>query len=342
LRYQEETGRAEELTNFCKMDNIINWLTKAWKEHSIIFLFLSAAIGGIVGASIKLIFEYLIPERFKTRKEALAIINRYSPPLVQSAEALRGRIANLLQMIRFNWFEKSEYYKLSTLYVFCSFFAWLEILFGKLSLLHFKSSRKQRRLTSIINGVEKAFNNRIYFGDLKFSKIRSDTDVPKFVCKALGELMVKSSNKDNSSPIEFVEFCKQCRSNRDFKDWLDNLCQFLSGVQRSPDNLKWDRLLIIELSLFGLINYLDPRHKITKKFKTKQTIGIASSIERKHAKEMLSEDFVRKKLPVKVEERRKRFARRWRLILGGKYKWRPLWLKKKKKVGEEKIERVLS
>jgi hypothetical protein len=313
------------------MTNLIRWFTAAYEEHSIAFVFLSALVGGLIGASLKLLFEFLIPEGMKARREARAIVARYRSPIVRAADALRGRIGNLLSMSGLNWFEESEYYRLSTLYVFCDYFGWVEILCSKVAHLRFESSRKNRRLSMLLNGVDKAFNNRTYFGDLEFDDIPDDSDVPKFACKALGELMISDCEKEPASPIGFVEFCRRSRSEGEFRSWLGNLDKFLRGVRKSPDNLKWDRLLVIELSLIALINFLDPHHELARCPSPESTVKIADRIQRKRVRQVLVRDCRVKRLPVVVEGGLSRVGR----IIGlrGKALRTPRWFSRSRADG---------
>jgi hypothetical protein len=278
----------------------IDLLIRAWNEHSIAFVFLSAVIGGFVGATLKLLFEFLIPERLRARREAKVIVSRYRAPLARSVYALIARIDNFRLMAEHKWFDIDEYYRLSTLYVFCEYFAWKEILLGELTRLRYESSGKNRRLALLIDNVEKAFNNRSYFGDLSFEQIPADTDVPKFACKALGEVMIEKQDDNLPTPIGFVKFCKNWRDNREFGAWLFNLQRFLSGVAKSANNLKWDRILIIRLSLSALLEFLDPKHEIAGRLDKGEAKRIVAEIQRSRAQEVFLNDCILKGLPVGI------------------------------------------
>lgn len=297
-----------------------NWVTAELAEHSLLFVFLSAVVGGLIGASAKYIFEFLLPEGFKERREARLILLRYRNPILKASDALYGRIRNLLAMENRDWLSQSEYYRLSTLYVFGCYFAWMEILFGKLATLRMGNSKKERQLNVLLTQVEKAFNNRSYFGDLAFSAIPADTDVPKFACKALGELLVVERGGDRE-PRGFVGFCDTYRSDVEFRAWYSNLDCFLAGLTGASGQMKHDRLSIIGLSLIALINFLDPRHELTREAQIDDVNLLIEGINSVRAKDVFSSDckskcmnigrahlLPKRKTPAKATWRRRRLT----------------------------------
>ena len=76
------------------IDSLSVFLNKQFQERTLLLLFLTALIGGFFGASFKLIFEVILAGRYKEKQEAKRIVNIFSNPIVRSADALRGRIAN--------------------------------------------------------------------------------------------------------------------------------------------------------------------------------------------------------------------------------------------------------
>jgi hypothetical protein len=295
------------------LGEIIQLLLHAWDEHSLFFVFMSALIGGLIGASVKLCFEFLIPETLKARREANQIVSRYSAPLARSISALTSRIDNLLFMVEYKWFDENEYYRLSTLYIFCEYFAWRQILLGELTRLRYESSKKNRRFILLFNNVEKAFNNRSYFGDLPFNKIPDYTDVPKYVCKALGELMIVREKENQPLPVSFVDFCDSYRENKKFAEWVLNLEKFLFDLSKSDVNFKWDRLVIIRLSLSALQQFVDPNHEICGKLSPSEADKLVTLIQRPWAKDIFLTDCINKNLPIgigSIELTLRRFIRK--------------------------------
>lgn len=300
------------------------WLQQAMVDLNIVFFAMSAIIGGFVGASLKLVFEVILADRYRQSREVKVIIAKYRNPILNAADALCGRIDNLLRMSYIDWFTQSEYYRISTLYVFCSYFAWIELLFGRLTLFHFETSRQNKRLNHLLLAVDKAFNNRAYFKPLPYSSIPNDTDLPKFICKALGEITVRDLLAQEPSCLGFVEFWEKYKQDDNFRAWLKPLEDFLSGIKDEVGNLKWDRLHLIELSLIGLINFLDPLHEVTRKYHHSETQTIFRKIHHENARQLFSSDVVKKRIPIMIESTLENRKRRILERMGRGYK-QPAW-----------------
>ena len=199
------------------MPYYIYWRTVMWdllnqqfQERTVGLIFLAAVIGGVVGASLKLIFEVVLADRYRHAQNAKMIIDKYRNPIVRSADMLRGRLVNILMTADTNWYTDSEYYRLSTYYVFCVYFAWIHLLFGNLLRLRYNTSRRNRKLNLLVIAVDKAFNNRTYFSLGPYSAQSPNTaELPKFLCQALGELTVNEGPGNDPSCFTFSQFCRQ-------------------------------------------------------------------------------------------------------------------------------------
>ena len=297
---------------------MFDFLFQELQKNSILLILLSSVIGGFIGATLKLVFEVVLADRYKQRRQAKFIIDKYSNPIVSTADALRGRIANFLQGSDQNWFDKSEYYRLSTLYVFCAYFAWVEILFGNLTRIRYLTSKRNRRLHRILNAIDKAFNNRDYFYPIYKTRPSEEIDeIPKFICKALGEQTIDNSTADGPSCLSFSDFCMKYANDSEYHSWVKNLEKFLTNIKEEYGNLKWDRMHIIQLSLIALTNFLDPKHEQSRNYKSSVTKLVLNRIKYQSANEQFSMDVVRYNLPIIVESR-KRIFRRKVLLLRGK------------------------
>src|SRR4051812_2555544 len=100
------------------------WFTQAFQEHSIFWLLMTALLGGVIGAGIKLLFENVLAVQIGNRRTARQAIRNYTYPLLRSAESLNRYIELLLHNIDKNWFDNKEdnYFKLALLYQFSDFF----------------------------------------------------------------------------------------------------------------------------------------------------------------------------------------------------------------------------
>lgn len=295
---------------------MIDFLQTELKENSILLILISAIIGGFVGATLKLVFEVILADRYNQNREAKAIINKYRNPIVSSADALRGRIANFLSESDQEWFSQSEYYRLSTLYVFCAYFAWVEILFGNLTRIRYLTSRQNRKLHRIVVSIDKSFNNREYFYPIdEYIPANNTCELPKFICKALGELTIDDCSNNEPSCLNFSDFCRKYYEDSEYREWICNLENFLSNIKKDYGNLKWDRMHIIQLSLIALTNFLDPQHELSRKYKSSITKMLLSRINYHNAREIFCMDVVKNQLPVVVEGKKAYFSRLLLIIL---------------------------
>ncbi len=76
-----------------------NWLERSFEQYSIVWLIISSAIGGVIGASVKLAFEVVLPARLKERREVIVLTHKYTTPILLAAEALRNRLSNMIKLI---------------------------------------------------------------------------------------------------------------------------------------------------------------------------------------------------------------------------------------------------
>jgi hypothetical protein len=140
-----------------------------------------------------------------------------------------------------------------------------------------------------------------------------DSDVPKFICKAIGELSSKR-DKDVVSSLDFVEFVRKYKQDAEFRGWLSNLERFLLGTRKAPGNVNWDRLHIIQIGLLALTNFLDPAHELTPRLPTRHARKILERIQNEDAREVVASDAVRKRLPIALESSYRRSVRRLSLV----------------------------
>lgn len=283
--------------------------------QSVGFIIFLAFTAGVVGASMKLIFEVILADRYRQEREAERILNRYRNPLVRAADALRGRVYNVLLTSEESWLRDSEYYRMSTFYVFCVYFAWVEILFENLLRLNFMTSNSNRRLSLLLAAVDKTFNNNEYFIEKRRSSDNTG-ELPKFICKALGEVTIQRNEKGEETCLSFTEFCSRYRNDKVFRGWVDNLGPFLEGPRREYGNPSWDRFHLIELSLVALVNYLDPQHKQTRAIAPPITRRILNGCFSPMAREVFRADAIKFQMPLKLEGARERWQRWWMIRRG--------------------------
>ncbi|MGC9396540.1 MAG: hypothetical protein ACP5J4_16980 [Anaerolineae bacterium] len=144
---------------------MVDWLQRAFEETSVIWILLSSIIGGIVGASVRLVFEVILPQRLQQRRETLAVERKYRIPILFATEELRNRLGNIIRNMnaieKENWLQHNPpgYYYLSTLYVVAQFFGWFRILRKRVTYLDLTSTKETRRFEGYLKLIEKGFSD---------------------------------------------------------------------------------------------------------------------------------------------------------------------------------------
>ena len=289
-------------------------------KNSLGLLLLSSVVGGVIGASIKLTFSTILPDRIRDARAARRLISRHRNPLIRSADALASRISNMLRNAKRDWLRQSDYYRLSTYYVVCTYFAWVELLYGHLLRLRYTTSRRNRQLNRALLAVDKTFNNTDYFGRGHYASQQpaasSSGELPKFITRALGEIVTDSSRPERPRCIGFADFCKRHREDAEFREWLRNLDPFFGNLKNEYGNTTWDRLHLIQLSLISLTNFLDAAHEQSRSYGPADTRRLLRAVGDAYARELFCADVVRYRLPVVAEDLGHRLRRRVRLAIG--------------------------
>jgi len=262
----------------------------------------ASTIGGVVGASLKLLFEVVLGGKIAHRRDVENSIQQYKVPLVSASEALAARIGNLVSSQGKNWFQTSSYYYLSTLYIFCLYFGYVEILNNKLLQLRLSDTKRSRKIFRAFILVEKALNNNVYFrcGDYRKNN-GSFGELPKLICKALGELIVVANGQGERECLGFVEFCAKVEKDAEFKKWLGILDDFINSANDEFGNASWDRLHLVELALLVLSNALDPKNLHSSKLSRSKAKAILAGVKEPYAREVFVADTVKWRLPIRVE-----------------------------------------
>ncbi len=277
----------------------------ALPANSLVLILVSSFVGGFVGASLKFVFEVLLPNNIKQRKQANEIFDKFSNPTIRSADALRSRIANFTSGRNERWFDTSPYYKMITLYIFASYFAWVEILYRKLDLLRFQASKRSRRLHYRLNHVEKSFNNIDYFYPL----LREDLDkvyqsaLPKYYCKAIGEKIILDASFEHPAVMDFTTFYETYQQDPAYRELFQRLEFFLSKIANQYHNLHWDRVILVQMSLLSLLSSLDIKHVRTRKYKVSDYQLLMGRINYPTVKEVLFRDIYRYNLKIRLSNR---------------------------------------
>jgi hypothetical protein len=231
-----------------------SWLTRSFNEYTLAWLLLSSVVGGVVGASVKFLFDDVLSPRLGSRRETARTIRKYTTPLVRSAEALERRINIMVRNDDERWYQTDEYFRLSTLYLFGDYFSWIRILERTFGFLPYESHSRGRQLNFRLNGPFRALTSHAYFrGYVDMASVGA-SGVPRLMLSAIGEGMTSAGNV----PVTFTEFLGKYADDTRFRRWFADLDSFLSEAHRN-NGVYWDRLIAAGATLRMLIQLLEPR-----------------------------------------------------------------------------------
>ena len=85
---------------------------RSFEQYSILWIVLSAGIGGIIGGWSKFLFEQMLPAQMKMRMEARQAFKKYRYPIIRAADALDRRLQNFVQFVDRKWYDdvRDSYY----------------------------------------------------------------------------------------------------------------------------------------------------------------------------------------------------------------------------------------
>ncbi len=250
---------------------MIEFILRSFEEYSIIWIIISAGIGGLIGSLIDFVFNQLIAPKLQISRDSKAAIKKYRYPILRSADALDRRLENLIKFVDKKWFDDSEddYYRLSTLYLIGCYFGWSKVLEDEAFLEYELSNKKAKQFSIQFNRVFKGLTGFYYFKDVNHSEMPDikQASVPRLALTAIGELMLKTPKNEDEMPsvLDFVEFIRQYESSSDFKRWFRYLEQLFSNLKRDKNDAKWNRLIIFFSNLREFVAFLDKEGRQTSR-----------------------------------------------------------------------------
>jgi hypothetical protein len=244
----------------------MDWLTRAFAEHSIAWIVLSAVVGllsGAVSAWVTYGFkrqELLEAAQLKQKDRVREQIIRWANPILSAVEDLNHRLENILdkgylilnKQGRFSpqWSITYDYFMSSTLYLFAQYFAWIQMLREQLSFELFQSEQTKVEFFKRIRAVGKPL------ADFPYAPLNNcngeDRQVFRLQQRVIGELLIlRDSN--SSGCMSYPDFLEKLKEPS-FERHLEPLRALLENV--SPDdNCRWIRLEETRKALWDLMEY---------------------------------------------------------------------------------------
>jgi len=259
-------------------DDGLNWLTRSFSQYTVIWLVVSSLVGGLIGSSVRFLFEDILRPRIGWQRETAQVVRRYTAPLIRSAEALERRINILVRNEKHRWFDNDEYFRLSTLFAFGEFLGWVRLVERRFGFLPFESSRRGRQFDRRLNGLFRALSSHAYFRWHADQDSIDASEIPRGMLRAIGEVMTASN--DDATVMEFTDFSLQHTRDDQFRRWFLELDTFLRRAH-PEDELRWDRLILAGANLRALIRFMDPTGSmVTKRFLANVDLIAAAEVRR--------------------------------------------------------------
>lgn len=237
------------------------WLTRSVSQYTVAWILISSLVGGIIGASVRFIFEDVLRPKLGWRRDTDRLVKRYTTPLLRAADALERRVNIMVRNHQEGWYLQSEYFRLSTLFIFGEYLGWVRALEREFGFVPFESTRRGREFYRHLYGLFRALSSFAYFRWSKDLGAVDASQVPRLMLTAIGEAMICEGDPPRAK--EFTAFLKEYGADEQFRRWFAELDLFLSDA--SPDSaLRWDRLIAAEINLLALIHFLDPREAMVR------------------------------------------------------------------------------
>lgn len=245
------------------------WLTRSFQEHSIFWLLASSMLGGVIGASLKFLFESFLPQQLTHRREIIAVKRKYSTPILLASEELRRRLHNMITLIQLietesGWLQSDEpngYYYVSTIYTVARFLGWQQILRREVVYLDFTTTNETKTFEAFMRAIREGFSNPDLICDNEASAPEESEDkwIYSFWLQGIGDSMIVEKG-DNCYAMNYASFLTKIGDdkNTDLREWLNALRNLFADLKST--DLKFKRIVALHSLVNAFIDYVDPQH----------------------------------------------------------------------------------
>jgi len=250
---------------------MVEWFTKSFQEFSILWLLFSSVIGGLIGASLKFVFDNLLPEKLTKKREILTIKRKYSTPILLAADNLRKRLVNIIKYIdrieKEEWLRATDtYYTQSSLYTVAQFLGWEQILRHEVVYLDFTDTKGSKIFEAFLTNIRRGFSQPDFLLENPASAPEESEDkwVYSFGVQSIGDAMIEKIG-EKTYVKNYAAFCDNilCTSDKNLIGWLDMLGKLFTNLKKA--DIRFRRIVAIHCFVNSFINYSDPKHVRTEK-----------------------------------------------------------------------------
>src|SRR5215216_1126916 len=217
----------------------------------IVSLLSSGIIGGFLGAFIggfaKFFWENWLPGQLTWRREQKVemekLLSQFRNPAIMATADLQGRIFVLLNGGNYKYLQKvgmGEYYILSTAFLIAQFFAWVELLLQRMSMLDYSE-----------------FTGRLEKATESFSHGTPGFQIFRLEQREIGQRMINTSSNSSFHCLGYAEFVDMMK-NGNVSSCFTRLETITEKLVEHPEN-EMARLTAIQHALIDLIMFLDPK-----------------------------------------------------------------------------------
>lgn len=251
---------------------MLDWLTKSFQDHSIIWLLVSSILGGIIGASIKFLFDVFLPQHLKDRRDIIAAKRKYATPILLAADDLRKRFSNIIQYINLiekdGWLSSEnpdKYYYNSTLYTVARFIGWRQILRHTIVYLDFTTTAETRRFENFLVAIQRGLTKPNLLHDRVASDPSRSEDkwIYHFLLQAIGDSMIIRDGSEYRVK-EYAAFCNSLpQVNQECLEEINALGKLFINLKLNDPRFK--RIVATHCILNAFVEQVDPHHLRTDK-----------------------------------------------------------------------------
>lgn len=269
-----------------------NFLTQSFKDHTIVWLFLTSIVGGIVGSAIKILSDNVVSQNITLTRQAKEHFASYSFKLLKAAKNLDRRLDFIIQDKKIFPYEEINS-RLSFYYAVGNYFGWCKIIqeeaIDKFRIL----PRTVKKFNIVFLQTLKALSSNYYFKGVAPNEtiIQQNAVIPNYCHTAISDLMLADLDANKTiikSPVlSFSNFCEKYHSNEDMQNWFVYFDKLLANIDFQDENLNWNRLLIISMNLKVLICQIDKQNRFTAPYLNLPHL----SLLKKEVFTMVKEDF---------------------------------------------------
>ena len=234
---------------------MVDWLYRSFEEHSIFWLITSGIIGGIITLTLRFFFDDILKMKLEQRRTLNKIVKHYSSPLLRAGFSLERKVNGYIRDIDKGWYENEDpYYKLSLLYGFGEFLAWIRILEREKNFLEFNRSKHTKDFEKRLHGIFRAITSFAYFRHVTDTDKVNQSIIARLYLTAIGEVMTVEE-EGQYIVLDFTTFCKLYQQKKEVYGWFQALDIFLTKAK--TNELTWDRLIMLQTHLKHFCFFLD-------------------------------------------------------------------------------------